>query len=254
MLPIAVPPAFRIIAHRGASAYAPENTRAAFDLAQRMGIREIELDTQLTTDGHIALIHDGTLSRYQQGARVVEEMRWPDLAALDMGAWFSPFLFGGARAMTLDELFATYGTTFVYHVEIKGKAPGLPAAVHDCFTRAGLRDQVIVTSFSYAALVAMRQIDPTLRLGWLVRQMDAETIAQAAALQLFQLCPLASQVSVEQVAAARQVVAEVRAWGIGGERVASQSAEIIALIQQVIAAGCDGMTINWPDWVQHGAE
>ena len=85
-LPIPVPPAFRIIAHRGASAYAPENSMAAFALAQKMGIREIELDTQLTPDGVVALCHDRTLARYGHGAQAVEEMNWADLAALDMGA------------------------------------------------------------------------------------------------------------------------------------------------------------------------
>ena len=110
-LPILVPPAFRIIAHRGASAYAPENSMAAFTLAQKMGIREIELDTQLTPDGVVALCHDRTLARYGHGAQVMEEMNWADLAALDMGAWFSPYLFGGERMITLEQLLARYGET-----------------------------------------------------------------------------------------------------------------------------------------------
>ncbi|RIK34981.1 MAG: hypothetical protein DCC57_23815, partial [Chloroflexi bacterium] len=120
MLPIPVPAAFRIIAHRGASAYAPENTLPAFDLARAMGVTEVELDAQLTTDGQIALCHDGTLARYGHGPRAVETLAWPDLADLDMGAWFSPHLFGGTRMMTLPQLFDTYGAAFVYHVEIKG--------------------------------------------------------------------------------------------------------------------------------------
>src|SRR5690554_4570511 len=123
VLPIPVPPHFRIIAHRGASAYAPENTHAAFSLTKRMGVTEGELDTQLTLDGTIALCHDGTLERYGHGPRVVEQMEWAELAELDMGSWFSPFLFGGERMITLDDLFATYSTDFTYHVEIKGKAP-----------------------------------------------------------------------------------------------------------------------------------
>ena len=61
MLPIPVPPDFRIIAHRGASAYAPENTKPAFGFAQRMGISEVELDTQLSADGMVVLCHDLTL-------------------------------------------------------------------------------------------------------------------------------------------------------------------------------------------------
>ena len=51
-------PAFMVIAHRGASSYAPENTLAAFDLALEMGARHLELDVELTSDGHVVVIHD----------------------------------------------------------------------------------------------------------------------------------------------------------------------------------------------------
>lgn len=253
MLPIAVPAHFRIVAHRGASAYAPENTRAAFDLAARMGITEVELDTQLTRDGQIALVHDTTLARYGHGPRGAEDLTWSDLASLDMGAWFSPFLFPGEPMLTLDDLFATYGDRFIYHVEIKGKAPGLPAAVYDCIRRHGMADRCVITSFNYAALVAMAELTRDLPLGWLVRGMDADICGKAAALHLAQLCPSAAQVSAAQVEQARQVVREVRAWGINGESTHTQSAEVINLIHQVVNAGCDGMTINWPDWVRHAA-
>jgi glycerophosphoryl diester phosphodiesterase len=253
MLPIPVPPAFRIIAHRGASAYAPENTLPAFDLAHAMGVTEVELDAQLTTDGQIALCHDSTLARYGHGPRQVETLAWSVLAQLDMGAWFSPHLFGGMRMLTLAQLFDTYGAAFVYHVEIKGAAPGLPAAVLAAIHSHGLAQQCIITSFSYAALHATRRLDASMRLGWLVRAIDHATCDQAQALGLFQLCPQANAVTVEQVAAARQVTPEVRAWGINGETVRDQAAEIRALIRRVVDAGCDGMTINWPDWVRHAA-
>jgi glycerophosphoryl diester phosphodiesterase len=249
MLPIPIPPHFRIIAHRGASAYAPENTHAAFALTQRMGVSEVELDTQLTTDGKIALCHDSTLERYGHGAQVVEAMSWDALAALDMGAWFSPFLFAGERMITLDDLFATYGAGFTYHVEIKGKAAGLPASVHAAIQQHGLRDHCIVTSFNYDALVAMRAIDADIRLGWLVRGIDTDKVALAQAIKLYQLCPIANTIDAEQVTLARQVVREVRAWGLSGATIQNHNAELIALIHRVLACGCDGMTINWPDWV-----
>jgi glycerophosphoryl diester phosphodiesterase len=251
MLPIPTPAHFRIIAHRGASAYAPENTHAAFALTQRMGVTEIELDTQLTTDGEIALCHDSSLTRYGHDSLVVEKLAWSELAALDMGSWFSPFLFAGERMITLDDLFATYGAAFTYHVEIKGKAAGLPAAVHAGIERHQLRDHCIVTSFSYDSLIAMRELDATLRLGWLVQGIDPDITAKARALGLFQLCPVAKLVTAEQVKQARHVVSEVRAWGLQGESTRHHNEELIALIHQVIASGCDGMTINWPDWVCH---
>jgi len=74
-IPIRVPKAFRVIAHRGSSAYAPENTLPAFRLARKMGFGEIELGVGLTTDGVVVLCHDLVLTRYGHGDVVVEEWR-----------------------------------------------------------------------------------------------------------------------------------------------------------------------------------
>lgn len=146
--------------------------------------------------------------------------------------------------LRLDDLFAAYGERFVYHVELKGAAAGLPAAVHACIGRYGLQDACIITSFSYDSLAAMRAIDETVHMGWLVREMDDDVLDKARELELYQLCPQAAHVTSEQVALASEVVPEVRAWGMSGER-----REVMALIQRVLDAGCDGMTIDWPDWV-----
>lgn len=251
-LPITVPPTFRIIAHRGASAYVPENTLAAFQLAYDMGVTEIETDVQLTTDGVVVLCHDRTLARYGHGEQVVEEMRWDDLARLDMGSWFSPHLHHDKRMIRLDDLFAAFGDKLTYHVELKGRAavPQLAAATQRIIADQRLHSACFITSFAYDALVAMRRVDPTLRMGWLVQQIDDEIVAKAQALNLFQLCPKAELVTSAMVTQARTVVTEVRAWGLLGDSVSKQAAEVQALIHRVIDSGCDGMTINWPDWVQ----
>lgn len=103
-LPITVKRPFRIISHRGASAYAPENTWAAFQLALKMGVIEIELDVQLSSDGEVVICHDLSLERYgHQG--YVEAMSWPELSKLDTGSWFSPFLFHGEKPLRLHDLF-----------------------------------------------------------------------------------------------------------------------------------------------------
>jgi len=254
-LPLIVPPDFRVIAHRGASAYVPENTLAAFQLAYAMGVTEIETDVQITPDGVVVLCHDRTLARYGHGDRVVEAVPWPELAALDMGSWFSPHLHHDKRMLTLHDLFATFGDKLVYHIELKGHATPvvLAAATHQLIAAHGLQDVCLITSFAYDALQAMYQVDPTLRMGWLVPAIDGETIAKAQALALYQLCPRADLVTGEMVAQARAVVTEVRAWGLLGTTTAGQAAEVQALIRNVLAAGCDGMTINWPDWVRHQA-
>ncbi|MBN1178925.1 MAG: hypothetical protein JXD18_06920 [Anaerolineae bacterium] len=251
MLPIQVPRQFRIIAHRGASAYAPENTQAAFDLALRMGAREIETDVQLTTDGQAVLCHDRTLARYDHGDRVVEETTWADLCELDMGSWFSPFLYRNERMMTLDGLLARYGPSLTYHLELKGQAAGLPESVAQAVARHNLQDRCIITSFSLASLEAMKRAAPSnstssLRLGWLIQRIDDESLAVAQRLGLVQLCPRADQVDRAAVAAALCVVPEVRAWGVSGS-----PAEVRRLIRTVAEAGAHGLTLDWPDWACH---
>ena len=80
------PADFMVIAHRGASAYAPENTLAALDLALQMGCRHLELDVDLTRDGHIVVMHDETVDRTTNGTGPVGNHTLAELRALDAGA------------------------------------------------------------------------------------------------------------------------------------------------------------------------
>ena len=90
-LPVRVPVGFRIIAHRGASGYAPENTLAAFRLAERMGVTEIELDVQFSKDRQLVICHDPVLDRYGYPGLRVADSTLDELLTLDMGSWFSPY-------------------------------------------------------------------------------------------------------------------------------------------------------------------
>src|SRR4029077_18254279 len=86
--PFPSPQDFRIIAHRGASSYAPENTIAAFDLALQMGVSHLELDVHLTRDDHLVLIHDATVDRTTNATGPVASQTLAALQTLDAGAWF----------------------------------------------------------------------------------------------------------------------------------------------------------------------
>ncbi len=113
-IPIRVPKAFRVIVHRGSSACAHENTLPAFRLARKMGVGEVELDVQLTTDGVVVLCHDLVLTRYGHGDVVVKEMASDELLALDMGSWFSPHLFAATPMLSLSKLLKTHGDDFIF--------------------------------------------------------------------------------------------------------------------------------------------
>jgi glycerophosphoryl diester phosphodiesterase len=122
----------------------------------------------------------------------------------------------------------------------------LPEAVYRIIAAQGLQSRCIVTSFAYEALVTMRSLDPMLRLGWLVDTIDPLVLVKAKDISLFQICPHAGEIDREVVAKAHEVVPEVRVWGLTGK-----SPQVLKLILKAIDSGCDGITINWPDWVSH---
>jgi glycerophosphoryl diester phosphodiesterase len=243
MLPVLVPPSFRIIAHRGASGYAPENTLSAFLLAERMSIAEIELDVQFSSDHQLVIVHDEVLDRYGYPGRRVAGMTLSQILSLDMGSWFSPFLYHDERALSLVALFQVFGKRFTYHIEIKAVSPELPKALLDCMRTFELCEQAIITSFHYEILEIAKKLAPNLRVGWLLRpgQFTLENIGRAAEAGFFQICPLACEVNQDIVAAAHQRLPEVRVHSVRGR------SEML----QAIRAGSDGMTINWPDWLVH---
>ena len=245
MLPIKVPSDFRIIAHRGASAYAPENTLPAFSLAKELGVTEVELDTQLSSDSVVVLCHDKGLNRYKHDYNDVEKVSSKTLLNLDMGSWFSAD-FKGTSMASLEQLFAKFGRSFIYHIELKGEAVNLPRSVYDLVCKTDLLDRTIFTSFSFEQLRRMRKVSSDCRLGWLIdsESFDDNIMCKSEEIKLFQLCPRADLVTKEMVQRACSVVSDTRAWGVQGEPNC-----VRMLIHRIVNSGCGGLTINWPDWV-----
>jgi glycerophosphoryl diester phosphodiesterase len=147
--------AFIVIAHRGASSYAPENTFAAFDLAIRMGVHHIELDVEATSDGHIVVIHDDTVDRTTDGSGPVTNHTLAALQALDAGSWFGA-RFAGERIPVFDEVLDRYKGRVHIHTEIKGRAPYLSQRTADLVRQHDMVDQVTITSFQRARLEEIR--------------------------------------------------------------------------------------------------
>jgi len=229
-------PSCVVIGHRGASSYAPENTMAAFDLALQMGVRHVELDIRLTRDGHIVVIHDDTVDRTTNGFGPVMSYTLAALRELDAGSWFgSPF--AGERIPTLSDVLARYKGRAHLHMEIKGHTPTLAPRTADVVRQHGMQAQVTMTSFQDVRLEEMRAYAPELPLGWLVQTVTDRTIARAHELGATQLCPRADAVTLDLVHRLHSEGFVVRAWGVTTEE----------LMRQVVRAGADGMTVNFPD-------
>ena len=229
-------PDFMVIAHRGASSYAPENTLAAFDLAIQMGVSHIELDVHFTRDGHVVVIHDDTVNRTTNGSGPVTSHALAALQGLDAGSWFGG-KFAGQRIPTFEEVLERYQGQAHLHTEIKGHSAHLSQRTADLVRRRGMAGQVTITSFQRTRLEEARAHAPELPRGWLVTEVSDATIAQARALGLSQLCPRANAVTPELVHRLHAEGFVVRAWGVATED----------QMRQVVQAGADGMTVNFPD-------
>lgn len=158
-----------VIAHRGASAYAPENTLAAFELAIRQQADAIELDAKLSADGAVIVIHDQTTERTTGKVGVVKEMTLAELRKLDAGSHFDSS-FRNEAIPTLDEVFDAVGQQTFINVELTNYASltdNLPEKVAALVKRFALETRVIFSSFNPIALIRIKRLLPAVPIGLL---------------------------------------------------------------------------------------
>lgn len=110
---------FDIIAHKGASGVAPENTMAAFKLALNMGVDMIELDVRNTHDEEIVVIHDATVDRTTDGTGLVHDYTLEEIRELDAGSWFGNAKYAGEKVPTLKEVLDLINGRCKVLIEIK---------------------------------------------------------------------------------------------------------------------------------------
>ena len=138
--------AFLIVAHRGASADAPENTLPAFELAWQRGADGIEGDFQLTKDGHIVCIHDKDTEKVSGENLVVAQSTLAQLQALDVGSWKNK-KYAGTRIPTLEQVLATVPAKKRIFIEVKA-GPEMVAPLKKVLAASTLeQDQIVVFSF-----------------------------------------------------------------------------------------------------------
>ncbi|MFF9276380.1 glycerophosphodiester phosphodiesterase [Streptomyces griseosporeus] len=249
-----------VIAHRGASAYAPENTLAAIDKAAELGIRWVENDVQRTKDGELVVIHDDNLKRTTDAEEVfpdrapwkVKDFTAAEIARLDAGSWFGP-AYAGARVPTLTQYLRR-----VEHnrqkllLEIKNPElyPGIEQQTLKVLANQGWLDQLhvksrlIVQSFSTDSLRAVHGLKPAVKTGFLGTPAVADLPAYAA---------FADQINPSYGSISAGYVAAVHAFtGVHGKalEVFTWTVNDAATAQRVAGYGVDGIITNKPDVVR----
>jgi glycerophosphoryl diester phosphodiesterase len=233
-----------VLAHRGASAYAPENTLSAFRLALEMGADGFELDVTLSADGQPVVLHDDTLDRTTDGRGPAGRLTLTELRGLDAG-YRGKFedRFAGERLPTLDEALEAAGGRAIVNIELKrdrSRGPGLAQAVVDRLRAHGLERRVIVSSFQFSHLRRVKALAPEVPVGvlyntavfgpWLHRWLSRSFRAEAH--------------HPWQVGLTAQTVAWYHAQGY---RVNTWTVNDPADMRRLIAAGVDGLITDRPD-------
>lgn len=155
-----------IVAHRGASVAAPENTIPAFELAWERGADAIELDCHLTADGHIVCIHDKDTKKVADKKLVIKTSKLDELRNLDVGSWLDE-KFSGTTIPTLTEAMATVPSDKKIYIEVKCNAAIVPKLFQDIKQSQLNKDQIVIISFDAEVIRQVELTDPLLKTYWL---------------------------------------------------------------------------------------
>ncbi len=161
-----------IVAHRGSSGIAPENTLASFKRAVRDRADMIELDVRLSRDAELVIMHDRTLRRTAGSRGTVRSRTLASLKMCDAGAWFSPE-FSGERIPTLQEVFDVLPPAMPLNIEVKTdgdrkRSNVLASHLATCITHNRAHQRVIVTSFDHRFLRHLHHAAPPITIGALL--------------------------------------------------------------------------------------
>lgn len=158
-----------VFAHRGSSAHAPENTLSAFNLAIEQGADAIELDTMLSADGQVMVIHDEKLDRIAGIQKEVKNLDLAELKKLDAGKYFNS-TYEGERIPTLSEVFEICNKKIFINIELKNLSSpfdDLPHRVADLVKQFKIEEYIIFSSFNPIALIRIKRHLPHVPIGLL---------------------------------------------------------------------------------------
>jgi glycerophosphoryl diester phosphodiesterase len=229
------------IGHRGAAGHAPENTLASFARAVELDAAGVELDVQLSSDGHVVVFHDDTLDRVTDGKGPLAARTFEELRRLDAGSRFDP-AFAGERIPLLREVLEVVAAPRVVNVELK-YGPGMAelvaatlAVVRDC----AAMERIIFSSFDHRGLALLREQAPAARIGVLLTYgREEKAFAAAERLAAVSLNPPVLSVSKDLVRMAHDRGLAVWTWT--GNRPAD--------LTRLVAAGADAIISDYPDRV-----
>ncbi|GAA2682638.1 hydrolase [Streptomyces aculeolatus] len=252
------------VAHRGASAYAPENTLAAIDTAREMGIDWVENDVQRSKDGELVIMHDDTLTRTTNVEEVfpdrapwkVSDFTWKEIRTLDAGIWKGEE-WAGARVPTLDQYMERVTQNrqkLVLEIKKPELYPGIEAEIltelrkSGWLSRAAVKNKLVVQSFGADSIKTVHELRPDVKTGFL------GTPAVAA---LPEYAAFSDQINSNHGTMSAEYYAAVHALeGPHGKQLESYTWTVDDPARAVELAewGADGIITNKPDLISEALE
>lgn len=224
-----------IIAHRGASGSAPENTLASFRQAMEIGSDFIELDIHLSKDGELIVMHDETVNRTTNGKGKIKNLTLEQIKNLDAGSWFGNE-FKGLVVPTLDEVFQLSNGKIKLLIEVKGnpkKYPGIEKKLIDKIYKYYSKDWCIVQSFEEEFLNNIHKMDSTIPLHQLI---VGKIFPLKIPVFILAVNPNYHFVSVKKVEKLHLQNKKIFVWTVNEEK----------KMQKLISMGVDGIITNYP--------
>lgn len=231
-----------VIAHRGASSLAPENTMAAVHAALDLGVDMVEVDVHRSMDGELVVIHDGTVTRTTNGTGAVNRFTLADLKKLDAGSWFDTS-FEGERIPTLREVLEAAKDRATVLIELKGERTEVRTV--ELVRELGMSGQVVIQSFDFQQIQKAKQKAPEIPTVFLVSQPEHSSEPERAAVWMTNMAEYvgASGVAVrhnwftpELLELASDKGLQVFVWTVDGK----------SNLRKFIGAGVDGIITNEP--------
>lgn len=218
-------------AHRGASAYMPENTLLSFYTGISMNANGIETDVQRTKDGVLVLFHDDTITRVTGEEGSVSDYTLEELQAFDVKK--DGFV---DKIVTFEDFlshFAFRDITFA----IELKVGDIEEDVAKMLRRFDMSAKCVITSFHLDYIRKFKKYAPEFRVGYLTREVTDEIINNLIDISADEICPKARELTADNVDKWHKMGFRVRAWGVADEEVMRHAFDV----------GVDGMTVNFPD-------
>ena len=204
-----------VIAHRGASAAAPENTIAAFERALALGADALQLDVHLSRDDQPVVIHDFTLERTTDGSGPVRARTVRELKRLDAGGWLGA-AFRGQRVQTLQEVLERFRGRARLSITLKGGSslyPDIEERIVGLLEVYDALEWTLVQSLDVAALRSLRARSAEVRLGVLVAHRPIDLAADLVA-DWTAVCPAVAVLGPAERAAIRGAGRECHVWTV----------------------------------------